>query len=190
MQNQLKFLQSFYPYNKTMSSFVIEIALDSYADIFNEYDHSPYKKKDLDPELTNYLNECSEDIPLEYHIILQFNLPKIQANNDKEKGVTDGLKAYYEFTTYNAHNEYKKLLFQSVFNVIIATVLLSFALLIDIIYGNNFILSVFKDGITVGGWVFLWQAITMLAFERKNIKKRYLREKRFRDAFIRFNKIK
>ena len=78
MQNQIKFLQSYYPFNKIMNSFVVEIALNSYADIFNDFDPSPYRKKDLNPELMNYLNDCSSDIPLDYPLILQFKLPKNQ----------------------------------------------------------------------------------------------------------------
>lgn len=187
MQNQIKFLKSYYPFIKKMNSFVLEISLDSYAEIFNDFDPSPYRKKDLNPELVDYLDDCSADIPLKYPLILQFNVPKNHVDSDEEKRVKDGLKAYYAFGTFGAHNEYKKLIYQSILNVIIATILLSISILFEFFHPGEFFLSVIQAGITVGGWVFLWQAITMVVFERKSIKKKYLTYKRFNEAIIKFN---
>ena len=169
-----------------MNSFVVEVALNSYADIFNDFDPSPYRKKDLNPELMDYLNECSSDIPLDYPLILQFKIPKNQLDAAEEKRVKDGLKAYYAFSRYEAYTNYKKLIYQSILNVLISTFLLSFSIMINFFYPGNLFLSVVEACITVGGWVFLWQAITMVVFERKSYKKRFLTFKRFNEALINF----
>ena len=120
----MKFLRSYYPYNKKTNGFIVEIALDSYADIFNEYDPSPYRKKDLDPDLMDYLNECSTDIPLKYPIALQFNIPKNNIDRTEEKRIKDGFQSYYIFLTYLAQKDYKQLIFQSIWNIVIATILI------------------------------------------------------------------
>lgn len=183
----MKFLRSYYAFSPKMNGFIVEIAVNSYADIFNEYDPSPYRKKDLDPDLTNYINECSTDIPLQYPIALQFNIPKKNIESEEEKRIKDGFQSYFAFLTYLAKKDYRQLILQSIWNIIIATFLLSLAIVLDIFHQSNFIISIFSTCITIGGWVFLWQAITMIVFERKKFKNKYLTNQRFKNCIITFN---
>ena len=189
MQNQMKFLRSYYPFNTKINGFNVEIALDSYSDIFNEYDPSPYRKKDVDPDLMNYLNECSSDIPLNYPIALQFNIPKEKFDRIEEKRVKNGFQSYYSFLSFLAFKEYKKLIRQSIWNVLVATILISLAIIIELFRSPDILLSVLSTCITIGGWVFLWQAITMFVFERNKYKNKFLSYKRFSEAIIAFHLI-
>lgn len=71
---------------------MIEIALDSYADIFNEWDPAPFKRRDLDPDLQLYLVESSSEIPRKYAIELCFRLPVGKRDQSMETESQNGLK--------------------------------------------------------------------------------------------------
>ena len=191
MQNQIAFLESYYKNDKKNNGFVIDIALDSYTDIFNEYDPSPFKKRDLNPELLDYLEDCSTDIPLKYPIVIQFNLPKENHDLMKETKIKDGFKSYYSFLSFSAEKEYKKLIIQNIYNVLISIFLLLAGLTLEFYFSNiDFLFtSILSNVIVIGGWVFMWQAITMIVFERKSYKEKYLKYKRFTKAPIKFNAI-
>lgn len=191
MQNQIAFLQSYYKNDKKNNGFVIDIALDSYTDIFNEYDPSPFKKRDLNPELLDYLEDCSTDIPLKYPIVIQFNLPKEKHDLMKETKIKDGFKSYYSFLSFSAEKDYKKLIIQNIYNVLISIFLLLAGFTLEVYFSHiDFLFTtILSNIIVIGGWVFMWQAISMMAFERRSYKEKYLKYKRFTKAPIEFNAI-
>lgn len=55
-------LEKIYERNPENGNFIIEISLDNYAEIFNEWDHAPFKRKDINPELLNFLEDSIDDI--------------------------------------------------------------------------------------------------------------------------------
>ena len=184
MQNQLTFLHSYYE-NDKKNNFIIEVSLDSYTDIFNEYDPSPFKKRDLNPDLLEYLDDCSNDIPVKYPIIIQFNIPKNIHDKSQENKIIDGFKTYYSFTSYSAKKEYNNLLIQNFKNVLIAIFLLLLGLTLE--FHSKLLIKMLSNIIIIGGWVFLWEAITQIFFERRSLKEKYLVYKRFNMAAITFN---
>lgn len=187
MENQLSFIQSYYQNDKNNNGFIIEIALDSYSDIFNDFDPSPFKKRDLNPDLFEYLDDCSTDIPLKYPLVIQFNIPRTVHESTKEVRIKDGFKSYYSFLSFSAEKEYHNLIKQNILNFMISIFLLVIGITLE--FYSNLVISTISNIILIGGWVFLWQAITMIVFEKKSFKEKYLKYKRFRNAPVIFNLI-
>ena len=48
---------------------------DYYQEIFNDWDASPVRKKDLDPELVHYLESSSGEISRKNKLTIHFSLP-------------------------------------------------------------------------------------------------------------------
>ena len=186
-KNQLTFLQSYYKPSKKNNGFIIEIALDSYSDIFNDFDPSPFKRRDLNPDLFNYLEDCSTDIPLKYPIIIQFNIPKGMHLSSQEQRIKDGFKTYYSYLQFTEQNKYKTLFIQSIRNSLVAFLLLLIGLTLE--FHSNIIISALSNVIIIGGWVFIWQAISLMVFERNKYKYKILNYKRISDAPVIFNLI-
>lgn len=61
---------------------MIEIVMDQDGDIFSEWNPTPFKCRDLDPDLKLYLEGSSEEIPSRYPVELCFIalLQEINAN--------------------------------------------------------------------------------------------------------------
>ena len=56
--------ETIYRRNKSTGRVIIDIALDDYIEFFHEWDNSTIKKRDIHPELAEFLDLCSEDISL------------------------------------------------------------------------------------------------------------------------------
>src|SRR5690606_27576904 len=95
-----------YKQNPQNNRFIIEISLDDYSDVFNGWDPSPIKKRDIEPELLDYLKRCAYDIPIKYDIELQFHLPRKQYSDVKENLTKEAVINNFKF---NAHFIKRKL---------------------------------------------------------------------------------
>jgi hypothetical protein len=83
--------EKIYERDPVTSGFIISTVIGKYADIFNELDPAPFRKRDLDIDLRAYLEECSLDIPLRHKIILQFNVANDLHDAGKEERIKAGL---------------------------------------------------------------------------------------------------
>ena len=66
-----KILRKIYDFSESDNAFIIKLSPDSYLDLFNKLDHNPIRKKDLNQDVINYIEDCSNDISLDKNIILE-----------------------------------------------------------------------------------------------------------------------
>ena len=68
--SQNLFFRDYYRVDKDTGSYMIEIALNQYTDIFSVWDPVPFKKRAINPDLEFYLVSSAEEIPIKYPIEL------------------------------------------------------------------------------------------------------------------------
>lgn len=162
---KIDYLNKIYEKNPETGNYIIEISLDKYTDIFNEWDHASYKKRDMDPQLAMFLEDCSEEIPQQYGIDICFYLPKELKNVDKEKIIASGIKTYYSFYS---HYQMRHLKFS--YTKVVSYIAISFMFLaMAFLLGEkkpDLLSNTIIQGMTVGGWVFLWEAISFFFFRQ------------------------
>ena len=78
-------LDRLYSYDKRNNAYKIEISLDKYEDIYNEWDPTPFKKRDIEEEFIKYVIDSSVDIPMRYNLDLELYLPESMYDEKKEK---------------------------------------------------------------------------------------------------------
>jgi hypothetical protein len=189
MAQRKKTLEKIYERDKLTNSFIISIAIKNYADIFNELDPAPFRKRDLDQDLRDYLEDSSADIPLKHDIMLQFSVSVEAKNTEKEEKIRTGLKTYFSFVRNMLGENIRKSYEKSIVYMFGAFLLLSISYLLRPVIISNIFFTIFIEGITIGGWVFLWEAISKFAFRDRELKNRYRQYKWFADAPIQFNYI-
>jgi len=186
MSNKFDYLEKIFEKDQETNAYVISVALDKYSEVFSEWDPAPFKKRDLDYDLRKYLENCSSDIPFECDIILCFNILESVRNSENEGRIETGLKTYFSFYLNSQENELKQTRKRSVmFGMISALLLFSAVSLSEYASMNSFYLVVI-EGIYIGGWVFLWEAISTSFFRTRKAKFEYLHYKRFSKSQIRF----
>jgi hypothetical protein len=179
-------LEKIYERDPATNSFIIAVAIDDYTDIFNELDPAPFKNRDLNHDLRVYLEDSSVDIPLKHNIILQFNVLNERQDLKREERITFGLKTYFSFVQRQLEREISGSYQKGVFYVGIAFVLLFAAYFLRMVGAQDIITSTALEGITIGGWVFLWEAISTFAFKKRDTRSKSKHYKRFMGATVRF----
>jgi hypothetical protein len=181
-----KTLEKIYERDKATGAFIISIALDRYVDVFNELDSAPWRRRDLDHDLRLFLEDCSADIPLRYDIILQFNIEQEKPDLIKEERLKVGLKTYFTFVRGSLQKKIRNSYERSLLYILSAFFLLfaSYSLRST---SSNILLTTLFDGVSIGGWVFLWEAISTLAFTSREARDKYRQYQRFSTAKIHYN---
>jgi hypothetical protein len=97
-----------YALDKSTNRYMIEIALDQYEDIFNEWDPAPFKRREIDADLELYLEGSAEEIPSRYPIELFFMVPRGKRDKRIEEETRNALRSFFEFKIYFLKRELQK----------------------------------------------------------------------------------
>ena len=60
-KKQKSTLINIYNINPKTSAYMIEVSLDDYAELFNGWDASPLRRRDLEPEFLDFLEQCGSE---------------------------------------------------------------------------------------------------------------------------------
>jgi hypothetical protein len=174
-----------YAIDEATGLYMIEIALTQYADLFNEWDPAPFKRRDLDPDLELYLEGSSEEIPLRYPVELYFLLPKGIRDEQLEQETRNGLKNSFIFKRYLLRKELRKTNAH-----MLRCVILGFAFLAIGTLSSNRLsegwFSLLSEALFIGGWVFLWEAVSLFFFANRELYHRYQIYRRLQNAPVIF----
>ncbi|MGA1866642.1 MAG: hypothetical protein ACMUFK_04155 [Thermoplasmatota archaeon] len=186
MRTRSSILDTVYEKDPISNAFIIKISIKNYSDIFNDLDPAPFKKRDIDPDLRVYIEDSSIDIPLKNKISLQFNAPKHVKDDEKEKKVIMGLNTYFQFIIRTFEKDISHGYKKGAIYIACSFILLLSAYYLSSILPSNFLLVTFMEGLFIGGWVFLWEAIAVFVFKNREIKMKLKRYRRLKEAPVSF----
>lgn len=176
-----------YQVDPATGAFLVEVDLDHYEDVFNEWDPAPYKRRDLDPDLLTYLNESSLDIPLRYEVMLSFTVPAEVSDIEKEKLVADGIGNYFAFEARQMRRRLVQLYRTTAAYLICAVLLLIATTYANRMTVDNVLLEVLRQGITIGAWVFAWECISGFLFDHRRVRLELRHLQRIKRALLCFS---
>jgi hypothetical protein len=186
MKRKDQLLNEIYALDHVNQAYMIEAALDYYTDIFSEWDPAPFKRRELDPDLQLYLESSADEIPFKYPIEVCFTLPSGTRDTAMEQEVLAGLRNSVDFKLYLMRKEIR-LINSRTFRYILAG--LGTLWVARIFSGPaeiNDVTAVLTEGLFIGGWVFLWEAVSLFFFSNRDLYYRYRTYKRLREAQVIF----
>jgi len=165
-------LKTIYPYIKESNAFIIDLQLDKYNDVYSEWDFSPIFNRDLNEDLTQYLMECANEIPLKYKIVVRFFILNQEVDNLREAKSTLSFRNYFTYQLRKVKN--KRL---EVLGDILKSLLLGVGLLVLSSYvSQNSNMpsfgSILEQGLLIGGWVMIWEMFSATFFRMSRINRR------------------
>lgn len=180
------YYKEYFRSNPETKRIVIEVSLDNYLDFYHEWDNAKYKKRDINPELVIFLEDCSEQINLKESVEIRFNIEDGEKNENSENQIRESFKNYYHFTVCSI-----KGMLRRIYKVAVASIMISIAMLLFVYFAEEHlsegILSyTLINGFEIGGWVFMWQAFYGIGFERIEEKTKIKQFKRLLSADITF----
>ncbi|SKA96686.1 hypothetical protein SAMN05443428_12213 [Caloramator quimbayensis] len=163
------YLKKIYERNPDTGNYIIEVSLNKYTDIFNDWDNAPFQKRDLDPDLDFFLRSCSYDIPFKHDIEICFYISNEVRNEEAERLIALKLKNYYSFYLRGEIRVLRQSYRRVALYAFISFSLLFLALVLEKQFESNIFLNTALQGFNIGGWVLLWEAISFLISKRKDI---------------------
>ena len=176
-----------YEQDPVTNAFIIAAALEKYSDLFNMLNPSPLRKRDLNRDLRAYLEDCSSDISLKQDIILQFNLRKETRDEMKEEKIRQGLRTYFSFAASLLSSEVQRSYVKGAVYAGLSLIFLFVSYFLNSAIVGNLLLTTLIAGISIIGWVFLWEAISTFTFRKRDVKTMIRHYKRFVRAQVRFS---
>jgi hypothetical protein len=181
-----KYYQQVYRIDEETGRVIIDVALDRYLDYFHEWDNSTYKRRDLHPDLAQFLDVCSHEIPLKHKLKIVFAIKNKTVDLDKESMITKSYHNYYLANLQYVEREIRRKVRFAILVAGIAILILAMYYLISGPSNTIFAYRIIREGVFIGGWVFMWEAFHIIAFQTLDPLKRRKELKRFLEATITF----
>jgi len=186
MKKTDRLFSEIYAIDSSTNSYMIEIELERYEDIFSEWDGSPFKRREIDSDFALYLEGSSDEIPFRYPIELYFKLPAGRRDPQLEENAEKGLKNSFAFKLYLLRKEFKKLNLQMLRYISIGLVFLWVAAAASEPVQNSRFLPTLVEGLSIAGWVFLGEGVSLFYFTKQELRHRYKTYRRLQNAPILF----
>jgi hypothetical protein len=175
-----------YRVDQETHAYMIEVSLDDYSELFNGWDASPLRRKDLEPELMDYLEEAGSEIPMSESVELCFYMPKEKRDLEKEdRSVTtiqNNFKVVMQVIQKKIKRNYRRLLVY----VTLSLIFLTAAYLLRNVTHLSLLSNIMIEGFFIGGWFLLWEAFSLFFFDTHEYKIRQKLFQRFLDSKIYF----
>ena len=179
-----KYFQKLYVYDDKSESYLIQVSLDDYDDVYNEWDPSPFKKRDIEKEFNDFIEESSEDIPLKYNITIALFLQAIKKDSAKETAIISAYRNFYNYAVEKHRREIINLHKKNIYYLVASLLFLSIGYFFK--GGQSVLTKVIHEGIFVGGWVFLWEFFTNIFIALTELRTQYKLYRRLYQARVEF----
>jgi hypothetical protein len=160
---------------KADGMFVIDVAAPKVEDLYEFYDRTaPYIKRDLDPDLVDYLIACARELHSE-DFVIRLTLES-SPGDDQLARVKHSVTNFFSYLTEMERHKTRSLVRRSMVLLGIGLGILSISVWVNKILGaeRGVVANVFAEGLTVAAWVSLWESLATFIIDwgpqRRNIK--------------------
>lgn len=179
-------LKNVYDINKHTRNYIIDISVEKYINIFNNLDNAPLKIRDINKNIQLYLDDCSSDIPIQYGIDINFYITEENRDEKKEKLVVTALESYYLLKLRLKKLSLKDSYINALIYILISFLLLLIGFALESKLNRDIFCNTMLEGVNIGGWIFLWEAISLIFFKLKDTNYEIDKINRFLKASISF----
>jgi len=139
---------------------IVDISAGRIEDLYNYYDRSaPYLKKDLEPELVEYVLDCAREVGRE-DFVLRFSVD-VTVDAQGKSRLKESISRYFLYLRQLELRELKNMFRTSLILLAVGLAILTLSVWLNrLIEAHETVISrVFAEGLTVAAWVSLWEAL-------------------------------
>ncbi|MCC6584168.1 MAG: hypothetical protein IT271_10730 [Chitinophagales bacterium] len=165
--------------------FEISIWLDSYNDIFSDFDSRPLSERTVsDDFLTEVRKVCDEKSRNKIH--LKLSIPENQRNTDDEKVIIKRLHLYFRNNHHLIKQDLRKKNIRGLYYILAGTLLMLCASYISFLKPQKFYIHTLLILFEPAGWFFLWTGLEHLIYSSKSKKADLIYFNKMAEGVIRF----
>ncbi len=154
-------------YERTPSgAIVIDVSAARVEDLYSNFDRSaPYIRRDLDPNLVDYLIESAEEIGNE-DFVIRFALEQ-PPHEDQLSRIRGSVRSYFSYLTEREGQKIRHMFRTSLLLMAMGMGLFVVAIWMGGLFGEERTVfeNVMAEGLTVAAWVALWEALAKFVIE-------------------------
>lgn len=180
-------IKGMYRYSKELNTVYIDIDIDFYREIYNEWDFSPITNSDLDDDLIEYLEDCASEISKKHQICIVFHIPSHIKDDLAEKKSIGGFYNYFNYRIKRRALKLKAIRKQSFLYFVSGVLFLLLATVISHTLPQAILTDFVIEGMAIGGWVLFWEMFNNIFFRSEEYKNKITIYKRLRDSQIQYS---
>ncbi|HTY44172.1 MAG TPA: hypothetical protein VMC80_02935 [Patescibacteria group bacterium] len=152
--------------NRLLRESEIGIWIDTYDDIFSDFDPRPYSQRSLSQDFLNETKKASKDKTSE-DIEIKFLVPKKLRNIKDETLIKKRLRDHFRNHTKQLKKERMKIIKEGIFFSILGVLFMIFATFILTENNPGFFIRILGVFFEPGGWFFFWQGLDLMIFQSR-----------------------
>lgn len=154
----------------------IAVRVKTIAQLFNTFDPSPFREKDIDEAVGEYIASWVRELPQDASFAVAVYLPPEEAARPEAAGIPDALSHYFVYRTTIAEQELRELFrigrrFLAI-GVTILAVCLGASQAITAIWPGRVLTRVIQESLIITGWVANWRPLEIYLYEWVPIRRR------------------
>ena len=187
--------QSYYDMDE-QGRYRIEVRLGTHYAVFDDMDPAPVEKRTLNIGIGRYVESSVNELPVNAPIVLDFYLDRSSSLRDPsmELQTTRGIRNYFLFRHRLIAEEgamsRKRAVIWILMSVLFTMIQIFGRLSMTAMPSSNAFIAALREilqtGLTVSTWVFLWEGISIIAFQLPQLRMRFARSRKLLHADIRF----
>jgi hypothetical protein len=143
---------------------VIDVKAQGIEQLFDNRDPAPFRERDLDPDLADYLLDAGEDLERESHVRVVFWLDKPCQPTEIEQAY----RGHFEFVIERLRRARQRRRRAGQIALAIALVLVTVLLALGQLVGTSVggtLGAGLKEGLVISSWVVMWRPIELLVYD-------------------------
>jgi hypothetical protein len=162
-------------YKQREGTYIIELVLSDVKQLFNSFDPSPFREKELDRDAQEYIFNAVGDIPRSEPVELVMYIPRVMITAEIEEAITFGIHNHFRYQAAYAEKELRRLSrrgrgflflgFSILFGGVLARQVIS-------VYEPNVLARAMEDMLLIISWVTLWEPVHIFLYERSPLKEK------------------
>ena len=142
--------------------YIIDITAGKISDLYNDFDrHTPYARKELDPDLADYLIDSARELEKEpFAICFTLTTPPDDAMKAR---ISTSIKSYFMYLKSVEMRELARNIRTSLIFFVIGLAILFLSVWFNqqLTVNATVITKVFAEGLTVASWVAMWNGLAI-----------------------------
>ena len=160
----IELLKKYYPVDEEENTVTARFQYDA-ADDLIETRINPDRSPQIQPELLEKIQDMISRIPMPYRLKVELKVDDLQ--DQKPECIADSFRDEIELMRFSKRSNNRKMLFLSALLAIAGYFILGMMVVAESLgwFGSDFIASISEEVVDIAGWVFLWEAVTILFLE-------------------------
>lgn len=154
----------------------IAIRVHTIVQLFNSFDPSPFREKDLDAGVEEFMVGWVRELPAEAPFTIVVHLPPEEAAKPEGREIAEAFSHYFEYRAQASERDLRELLRIGRRSLLIGIVVLIVCLVTSQIaavrIGNPTLARVLEESLIIVGWVANWRPIEIYLYDWWPIRRR------------------